>query len=960
MTYVVRYNILYQSPMRDKKEWLITIEEKDYAGSEAAVTLRSKVDGFTLRRGARDASELQPIVASDLSLRVLVTDDTPDLRKLYSDDPSKYRVRVYLGQDIRKTRIWQGYLSTGQYSQPFANPPYTVDINATDGFDILRNTPFATSKGERWQGLVNLRELIWRLTEPLSMPLRAYIWGLDNVSIDQSAVTEAQIGLTYEGIYASMSDGETDTLPSCYDVLTAVLQNFGLQMHQGYGAQFRVRPVFTLASAERPAWYATSLPGVSERAVTLPLLGPGDYGLSTSALMTMRPPLKEVRRGDAASLDMMNVVLNSYVEPSEWVIQRGFPEPKYRVEYRKGYNGIRFAYSRYERPSSPTDRTQWWGKAIDSVIMPLSCTLTFSLDLYNLTKSSLPLGVVIIAVDAQNSLAWLNAGENYSSAMTAPKGTYMWSAQQKKWYDVSGDIYWTVLFSGITGCTLDPARVDTPMGVDVYVGEPTTVDIEVKDVPDGGALMRLAMVIFPDRYKGSFEMAAPRVNVSYTDADADDEEEEGVVVNAPAEVISISRYGSGSEEIAQRWGERGAVPALGGALSSGVVDVATGRVIAGYLSPADRCTLPDIIGMRMRQFRGRATQTLEGDIYNEQPIDFDTTWLDDEDNYYYATYIEENIRRGIQNVQLQQLPSRTRIEEVPTSYAISSQRVGFATTLIYVGSGEIRLFDTVSRETSVIATTEGDGVQIRKGINAACVSEPFAETGSRLTAYDPSGRLLSRIDDLGSAISLPDTAMQAKAMIANAVYDADISMWTIIGNEDTSDKLCIYVLDQFGILQRETTVSHGQLVGFPKLMAGGFAYSAMPLTSTTATLYWHNYLTDVWPNIALAQGNTNLKAMTDHTVIAQGSATGAIISVLPREDTTLSGTVYPSRGEFIAANDYYVLSRENTTTLRVFVPSTGVFASHVCLGTNPMLVGDKIVWQEAGKIIIKNALAGDL
>ena len=957
MAYVVRYNIFYQSPMRDKKEWLITIEEKDYAGSDAAVTLRSKVDGFTLRRGARDASELQPIVASDLSFRVLVTEDTPNLRNLYSDDPSKYRVRVYTLQGIRRYLIWQGFLSAGQYSQPFAKPPYTVEFNATDGFDILRTTPFATSAGERWQGRVLLRDLILTATAALDMPMRTRIWGMEQVSIADT-FPESTIGLTYESIYASLGDDESsDALPSCYDVLEAVLQNFALQLHQGHGAGFVVRPVFALASTTRPEWFVGSLLEGGDRSVTLPLLGSGDYGMSTSALMTMRPPLKDVRRSASSISSMMDVELNSFVETDAWVVQRGVPDPNYRVEYRKGYKGIRFSFRRYERPSSPTDRTQWWGKAIDSVIMPLKCSLTFSLDFFNLTKASLPLNIVIIAVDAQNSLEWLGSGEYYESYMTAPEGTYVWDAQQKTWYDISGTLPYTILFVNGADCVLEAARVDTPMGVDVYVGEPTSVDIEVTDIPDGGALMQLAMVVFPDRYRGTFEMSPPRVSVSYA-TDTDDEAE-GVVVNAPAEVIPISRYGSGSVEVAQRWGERGSVPAIGGALSSGVIDITTGKVISGYISPADRCTLPEIVGMRMRHFRGRATQTLEGDIYNEQSVDLDTTWLDDEGNYYYATYIEENIRRGIQNVQLQQLPSRTRIEEVPTAYAISSQRVGFATTLIYVGSGEIRLFDTVSRETSVIATAEGNGVQIRRGINAACVSEPSAETGSRLTAYDPSGRLLSRIDDLGSAISLPDTAVQAKAMVANAVYDADISMWTIIGNEDTSDKLCIYVLDQFGILQRETTVSHGQLVGFPKLMAGGFAYSAMPLTSTSATLYWHNYFTDVWPNIARVQ-NLELQEITDHAVIAQASTANAVIAVIPREDTTLLSTSYPSRGEFIAANDYYVLSRDDATTLRVFAPALGVHALHVCLGTYPMLVGDKIVWQESGKIIIKNALAGDL
>lgn len=122
---------------------------------------------------------------------------------LYTSDPLKYRVDVYNGSSL----VWQGFITPELYAAPWIDPPYNVQLTATDGLGELKRYDY-TSSGRETLGSI-LGGLLARtgLSYGLTMISSMQAYG----GAPASFLTDVQANLaSYNG-------------KTCYDVLQGIL-----------------------------------------------------------------------------------------------------------------------------------------------------------------------------------------------------------------------------------------------------------------------------------------------------------------------------------------------------------------------------------------------------------------------------------------------------------------------------------------------------------------------------------------------------------------------------------------------------------------------------------------------------------------------------------------------------------------------------------------------------------------
>lgn len=944
MSYGARHTAYYTSPMRDRKSYYIVIYEDGYGGDRTELYL--KPDGLTLTWGRRDGGELEPILPSELQLKLQVLSNPETFRELYTTDPRKFQIVVAEDSRAQMVTRWVGYISTGEYSQPFANPPFEVVIRANDGFEILRNLPYEASRGVRFTGVVSLRDLVERLLAPLGSA-QVRIWGMDGIDPLQSGETPDLIGLSDDGIYATFDNGT----PSYYDVLDSVLRNYGLQLYQSLG-KWNVRPIFALAEKSRPAWFDTSFSalGMLARNRIYPLLGPGDgVGMSTSAVLSMRAPMREMSVEEPASTSEFE--LRTMLQPKRW-LTRNITETQassWRGTYvGVGTSGIRMC----SYDVTLNHYTAWLGYAFDGVFAATSgSSLTLSANLYNLRSAASQVRASIFAVPSDiDPLGWL-IGE-ITGPVTIPEGVWSYSSDSV-WEDVGGTSGYVMDTLYHTSIDLEAGKKNIPFAQKVSLGRLTEQgwDIEIKGIPaiSNNRYARLVLVVTTKKnVLTAFELADPRVTIEYDSA----------VVEIPApNAESVSNFGADTVSFERRFAELGLGAVVGGAFATTSVRIANERAIRGFVAPTDRMSLTGVVASRLRVFRGGVTQCLEGELYCPVPFDFDTLWEDDEGKLYYATYIQEIASRGLHKVQLYELPSYREVQRrftILEENALTAESVSFDTTILYLSGSRLLMLDIITEDVTLLAEFEG-AVWMTQGVEAACIVQEL-DGIYHLYAYDALGTLLSEVHDMYASVTEPGVGPQIVAR--NAVYDRAISTWTIIGNVDaTSDKVQITTLDGNGAQLLEEIQELGRIVGRPRAFAGGFALSATRLTESSPRVWWHSYLTEEALACTSPLAGATLKDVNDVWLVVELSYDGST-AAYARDGMSLGSFAFRSTSAYVANNNALFLLRSGVTFEVLDMrraPAERHSAPAIATALN--LAGDKVVWQQGTVIVVYNPLA---
>jgi len=135
-------------PVKYRSEWVswngdsfrIDVTEKDYTG---AIVDIPKMDGgspLTLEMTTISRQEIQklsPLKATRAVARFTVQSEGK-MREIFGADEDKHKLKIYKNDSL----IWQGSILTDTWIEPWLEPPYNVELVATDGVQKLNDLPY--------------------------------------------------------------------------------------------------------------------------------------------------------------------------------------------------------------------------------------------------------------------------------------------------------------------------------------------------------------------------------------------------------------------------------------------------------------------------------------------------------------------------------------------------------------------------------------------------------------------------------------------------------------------------------------------------------------------------------------------------------------------------------------------------------------------------------------------------
>lgn len=868
--------------MRDKMQYIISIAENGYTGSTKEIY--STVEGFTITSGKRDGSELEAMLSSELVLRIKAIDNSIDFRSLYSTDLSKYRVVVTNAAGI----VWAGYLATGEYSQPFAAPPYDVELRANDGFEILREQTYYDERTLSYLSTISLQQLIEEILSPISEGLEVRVWGLEAVVLKQGSANTADLIGIDQSLIASAFGGR---VPTRYELLDAVLRNYGLQLFQCAG-YWCARPVFALAEATRPEWWDAT------RAIVQPLLnGANGEGMSAAATLSMAPPLRELSVVQHEPTEHSITAIN---RPMRWLTYNyGNENLGYASMVARGTEGVRVSIFAPSDPGLPSALRGWAAFAFDGVLdLGGDAVLKISASIYNLLSgaNSMMFGVYLVDANLSDPLGWLTPS---GYVVTAPEDTLKYNGAE---FENIGGASSSFLGAPIigTGVTLDAGKRNIPFAQPYSLKrlEPTQIDYTIScdaDLPK----KRYRLVLVLSRQGGAelrIELTNVRVGLTF---------ESEVLTTRPEGVYRISRYGSDGISYEQRFADRSDGRRFAGGFMPSTLLLSDGRPIRGMIAPTLRASMAEIISSHLRDLRGVVGQMLEGEIYTSHPVDHNAVWQDDEGRTYYATRIEHLAKRGLHCVQLRQLSSEPERKALRT-FGLALTNVAFDTTILVAQGKTLMLVDIVEGSISTIRTFTGE-ITINKAVGAACIAEACADGTYNLYAIDPLGNEICAITDVYNVATQPTTSTAASSMAANAMYDTSSGLWSLVGNvNDTSDAVRMCLIDSGGALVAEKDAALGRVIGKPRAFTTGFALTTQKASESAPTIWWHNYLIDAELTCSKAVVGMTLEDIGDIWLVA--SHNGSCYA-FERDGMTIStAATFNIAGSLVAINGTYLVA----------------------------------------------------
>lgn len=766
MSYGIHYRGQYQSPMRDEYVYQVDIYTKGYSG--AVKDLRFTGDGMTIEHGVTDDDETQPIKASSLTLPLLVTDGE-DMSKLFSLDPLKHRIVVARDTGEQLLVLFTGYLSTGSFSQPYANPPYPLTLQANDGISALQGFKYMVDKNTRYDDTISLSDLLTRVLSPIGAVV---FWDLPKVTPLQAGATQDIVGIPSSAIYNVSGD-----VPTHYDVLLSILEQFSLQLYQS-GGYFVVRPLCAVASTQD----AMPLYADDGRAT----------GMSTSAVMSMLPPLQSIqisRTGERGGR-----LIPTMLEPKRWVF-KGI----YDRSFYDGYEAIRKTpYGLRMRAIKQTQGTDAfpgaWLYTFDGYVRPTQANIDIALKLYSLLKNVSYIYVSFFLVEETayrgnwiTLLPYLDA--QFSDGVMAWKGS---------WRSVNGVVPWRNIWMRYDAVAASQKSQNFWRSCPLERLAETPMNYTIPGIPESSKKMRLVMAI-SSTLEFAMEIVEPKIShVDTGDVEVEDLTEEEFVVN---------RFGTDSLSINQQF-RIGEEPPVASALAPYIYNIEDNASVDGYVVPSISVDYATSLAGQLRQMRSDVTMQLEGDIYTPEPVDLSTIWKDREGRYYYTNRVKQLLRRGLYNVQLREL-AQMRNSRIELSSAIGQLVFSFDTSYIYIASREVMMHDVATNEIVSLLRTSGT-LSVYKGVNSAVIVE-YTDGMYNLYAFGSDGAELSVIKDIFGTLAVTNESNP------QAYYDTTTSTWWLNSYQTSDAQLVTRVLNKNGdvIAERKQELFNVTAIGYP-------------------------------------------------------------------------------------------------------------------------------------------------
>lgn len=923
MVYGVKYRAEWRATTRGVRDYKLEILEDGYTGSVSPIYLTG--DCIAITYGAVDEGELQPIKSSEAEITILCMESGDPYIKLYTLDPAQYKVVIYEGE----TPIWKGYLATGSYQQPLSKPPYTVRFRANDGLGILKAMPYLDSNGDRYLDSISVSELFQRLLSPITDTVN--VWNYMPLKPFQDSPTFDIVSIPGDSIY----DVFGDETPSYYDVLEAVLSNFGVQAFQ-HNSVWCIRTLEALENAysngEVPAVYIENDP---------------DYGLGlkSDATLSVLAPLGKMTSPEhrtSAEADLSDYLS----EPDNWQLtgmsQGNIPKVS------------RYGKAIYLSTPRTTVEKQIQGCAVLPlpIIFPRTnnAKLTLSFDIHNLNNietQGLVVGVWIVApsLNTDEVVYW------EGSTLRFRRATYFWGEDKNnpsnsKWVPLTNVATAYSSQIGLQKVSIEKAtRISSRPAISTL--PKTSLSFEFTNLPKFSATSTAWQFVVAISTDSIDYLTTNFVCVSNIKFSINGDDAESVENND----VSICENSFENATYDVRWRTH-----AGGRLSNTVLmpmladSSREGHRVHGYVTTSSGVADTDAVGNMLFQLRNTATYTIDGELDNNYIGHGVNNVCRYDSRTFYTNYVKRHLKRGVTTVQLREFPqlrkSSWEWSKTNTIMAGPRELVGVNHFLFFIDRqnqfGHVDLFENITtniRTTSVNAS-------ICRGVDCVVLRD-----SSYVAAYDVHGKKLSEITSFG------DSVIDSAAFYETAKYDATQEVW-LASNKNANVIMC----DKEGfVLARWECTKHTQnsIIADTEVLLyhGGFIYRLYSDSDSKYYHYWHCYAIHLagefeTPNFAMSN-NGSVRFLSDGLIVERSTSGQFNVSCITGEDLTNDVPTLSTmsvNNEVIDANNAILITR-SSSSIAIYDCRNAADKKWYTLGILPSMValcGDYLVTAPLG------------
>lgn len=208
----------------------VDVLEKDYSGSVTEICMGAAP--VILNWDSSDDDLFFPVRGSSAALTLMAETDMQFLDLATADD-RQFLVKIYRGVEASpSTLVWQGYVITDDYEEPYRAAPYEVQLLAVDGLGLLKNEKFESRTGERFNRTAyNLREFLHYTIGRLGFH-NPWLGEYLPLIPEGTSTTDPFAPIALESLHINCAAFyDSDGTPwNIYDVLVAVLEPLGLRM----------------------------------------------------------------------------------------------------------------------------------------------------------------------------------------------------------------------------------------------------------------------------------------------------------------------------------------------------------------------------------------------------------------------------------------------------------------------------------------------------------------------------------------------------------------------------------------------------------------------------------------------------------------------------------------------------------------------------------------------------------
>ena len=944
MAYGVKYSCVWTSPMREQRVYTIDILEDGYTGE--VYPLYPTGDVLRITQGKIDDPELEPIKSSEAVLSLLCVDEGDPYMSLFTTDPMRYKLRIRQGEGPKKSPYWQGYLVAGTYTQDYANPPYHVQIRATDGLAILKDMPYLDAEGKRYTGMLSLDSIVRDIISRISNEGVVYPYINDSIVPAQTDDTFTIVGLEAEGLYATLGGNDT---PSCYDVLTAVLSSMQYQIYQGYPYWF-IRPVSSLISARRANG---AISGANNAGSDIPLYSNADdgVGMSTSSVLSLLPPYKHLKTSRPELVD--DVSYPQLLTASRWQPVWG---AKRGGTWQRGDDMLRLAV--YDKADDKSSKAYGMAYVFDGILDKSSVTsLSVELEAYNLSgeEISFKAGFLLVASDADPIKAWEGDEKDLEVDNVAVWYNERWVTLSNLKDAMELDEFGRVSVAyAMQEITIEASSRYVMFNIPVPTKQLASSSISVDCANLNSAIAnkyRLVLLLGGKKGLPAIELREPTLTIERK-TDIEPVERGGDTI--------IHTYGMGDISYEQTFADTWMLPVAGTIFECPLIDMRNGSTLRGVVTPGQRQLMCDAAITSIAQLRGDIRRQLDGDVFAKTNIDIDAKWIDRDGRRYYTNYVERLLRRGLFRVQLRELPNAADAAPAAVYSGEMTNIVSMDSSAMWLGMNGRRLY-RYDAERDIVEVVQDSptgtyALTLNEGQCCACVVS-YDGVWYTLTAYDTHGEVLSKIEQAQGLVQVYDSA-QVDVVMRSARFDANINTWSLVGGDSRVTYLQVLSGDGYNISSHSITFPEYCNATDFTLLPNGYAWAGRTNpASTLFTTYWHGFAHHL-PGAAEKFADYQRIVACNEVYFLIDDKTKGTFGVYHRTspamdyDPTPLYTVNTSRYRFVAMNNALVLFRaiDNTgaDTYGAFVYD-GRTGNIVTL-TAPLAIGSTKLWLSRDKV----------